>query len=186
MAAIATIKVEGFNDLLARLNELSDEISKQKTDRMWRTILERSAQPILDAVKQRAPKDTGQLAMRIYMKVRRSNARDKRSSQYLGDEYIARILASPLRDESTRHRVVTKRKKKDGSYVVQTVWRGKRPVAISQEFGNAKTPAQPFMRVGMRQARDQSIETMKMLLQLKIQELARSKARATSTPYWMR
>jgi HK97 gp10 family phage protein len=165
-------QVEGMDDLFAQLNNLKDEIGKQKTDRIWREVVTRAAQPILEAVKSNAPKDTGQLADRIYMKVRRPKARDKNGKFYLGEEYFARIIASPLRDTSELHMIVNKR----GN--TQTVWKKKKPVAISQEFGNARVPAHPFMRPGLLQAKNHAVQIMGDILKLKIADITRAKNRA--------
>lgn len=167
-------QVEGMDDLFAQLNNLKQEIGKQKTDRIWREVVTRAAEPILEAVKSGAPRDTGQLADRIYMKVRRPKARDKTGKYYLGEEYYARIIASPLRDDSQLHGIINKRGK------FQTVWRNKKPVAISQEFGNARVPAQPFMRTGLRLARGQAVQIMGDVLKIKIAEITRAKNRAAS------
>jgi len=180
MAVQIQYKVEGFEELMGQLNSFKEEIGKQKTDRIWRNLVKRSAEPILQAVKAGAPKDTGQLADRIYMKVRRPRRQDKTGKFYAGEEYFARILASPLRNESTRHQILTKRKKKNGDAIWSTVWRGKKPVAISQEFGNARVPATFFMRNGLKRAQRQSIDLMVGLLKIEIAELSRKRNRAAS------
>jgi HK97 gp10 family phage protein len=165
-------KIEGFEALFAAMNEMKEEIGKQKTDKIWREAVRRGAEPILAEIKSRAPRDTGQLQSRIYMKVRRPKTRDKSGKYYLGEEYLARILASPLRDDSREHYIVNKRGR------LQKVWRNKRPVAISQEFGNARTPRHPFMRVSLSVARPSSVQIIKTFLGIKIREYVRAKNRA--------
>jgi HK97 gp10 family phage protein len=162
MAIQESYKVEGFEALYAALKDMKEEIGKQKTDKIWREAVKRGAEPILAEVKSRAPRDTGQLQSRIYMKVRRPKARDKSGKYYLGEEYLARILASPLRDDSREHYIVNKRGR------LQKVWRNKRPVAISQEFGNARTPRHPFMRVSLSVARPSSVQIIQPFLGLSL------------------
>ena len=180
MAVQLELKIEGFGELMSQLNSFKEEIGKQKTDRIWRNILAKSAQPILETVKADAPHKTGQLRDRIYMKVRRAKQRDKAGKFFAGEEYLARILASPLRDESYKHQVLTKRKNKKGQPIWNTVWRGKRPVAVSQEYGNANTPPVPFMRNGLKKAGRLSVNIMSDLIKLQIAELSRKRNRAAS------
>lgn len=180
MAIQIQYQVEGFADLMAQLNEYKEEIGKQKTDRIWRNMVAKAAQPILEAVKQEAPHDTFQLRDRIYLKVRRAKQRDKSGKFYAGEEYMARILASPLRDDTTKHRVLSKRKNKRGENIWTTVWRGKKPVAVSQEFGNARVPATFFMRNGLKRSQKMAVDIMTGLLKITISELARKRARTGS------
>lgn len=133
-------KVDGFDELFAGMAELKEEIGKGKTDRMWREALTIAAQPILDSAKRNAPIDTGQLEEHIYMKVQRPMARDKAGKYYAGEMYMARITVSPIREDTELHFIVNKRGR------VQPVYRNKRPVALSQEFGNAHNGAHPFLR----------------------------------------
>lgn len=141
MAAINEFSVEGFPELFAAMEDIREEIGKGKTDRIWRDAMKSAFAPVLASAKSNAPNDTGQLSQRIYMKVHRPNRSDKQSKYYeRGEIYMARVSASPLRDESQQHVVLNKRGK------FQTVWRNKKPVAVSQEFGNASTPAHPFLR----------------------------------------
>jgi hypothetical protein len=140
MAVQAQFRVDGFDELFANMAELKEEIGKGKTDKMWREALTVSAQPILDAAKRDAPRDSGQLADHIYMKVQRPMARDKAGKYYAGEMYMARITVSPIRDDTELHFILNKRGK------TQPVYKKKRPVAISQEFGNAHNGAHPFLR----------------------------------------
>ena len=172
MAIQYSFKIEGFDALTAALNEMKEEVGKQKTDKIWREAVRRGGEPILEAVKAAAPMDTGQLRQRIYMKVRRPKARDKAGKLYAGEEYMARIIASPLRDESQQHFIVNKKGR------LQSVWRNKKPVAISQEFGNARVPARPFLRPGLRNASNRAVEIVKMFLSIKINEYVRARNRA--------
>lgn len=172
MAIQHSFQVEGFEALNAALNDMKQEIGKQKTDRIWREAVRRGAEPILDAVKAAAPTDTGQLKMRIYMKVRRPKQRDKTGKFYAGEEYLARIIASPLRDDSQKHLIVNRKGR------LQSVWRNKKPVAISQEYGNARTPAHPFLRPGLRAATNSAVNIVKTFLSIKINEYVRARNRA--------
>ena len=172
MAAIQQFSVEGFPELFAAMNSLKEEIGKGKTDKIYREAMKAAFQPVLNSAKQNAPKDTGQLAQRIYMKVHRPNQSDKKSKYYVpGEVYMARVSASPLRDDSQLHTVLNKR----GRF--QNVWRNKRPVAVSQEFGNASTPKHPFLRPALESNVQVVISILGDRLKLAIDEMARKAAR---------
>lgn len=165
-------KVEGFSELFAAMDALKEEIGKGKTDRIWRDAMKGAFTPVLMAAKQNAPKDSGQLAARIYMKVHRPNQGDKGSKHYVpGEIYMARVSASPLRDESTLRTVLNKRGK------FQNVWGNKKPVAISQEFGNASTPKHPFLRPALEANYKLVTDILADKLKLAIDEIARKVAR---------
>jgi HK97 gp10 family phage protein len=172
MSKIVSFKVDGFDSLYAALADMKEEVGKQKTDRIWRAAVQAGAQPILEAVKAAAPKDTGQLSNRIYMKVRRPKGRDKEGKYYAGEEFLARIIASPLRDDSRRWFSLNKKGK------LQSGWRNKKPVAVSQEFGNARVAGHPFLRRGLETASRQAVDIMREILKLKIDAYVRDKNRA--------
>ena len=178
-------QVDGFPELFAAMEALKEEIGKGKTDRIWRDAMKRAFTPVLNAAKQNAPKDSGQLANRIYMKVHRPNQGDKRSKHYVpGEIYMARVSASPLRDESQLHTILNKRGK------FQNVWRGKRPVAVAMEFGNLHTPANssiggfkghhPFLRPALESNYKLVTDILADSLKLAIDEIARKAARQKS------
>lgn len=136
--------VEGFDELFKAMEELAEEIGKGKTDRIWRTAMQYAIEPVLQDAKSYAPYDenskTGHMRDHIYMKVHRPMQRDKSGKYYAGEMYMARVTVSPIRDD-TRMDVILNKKGK-----FQTVYRNKKPVAVSQEFGNARVPGNPFLR----------------------------------------
>lgn len=132
-------KVEGFTELYKAMDELSEEIGQGKTAKIWRTALGFAMEPVLRDVKQRAPVDSGQLRDHIYMKAHKPQGRDKQSSSFKGEMFLARVSVSPKRDDSTERTVLNKR----GRF--QTISYN-RPVALAQEFGNAHTGGHPFIR----------------------------------------
>ena len=147
-------KMEGFDELIKAMDELAEEIGKAKTDRIWRNAMAYAMEPVLEDARAFAPKDTGQLAERIYMKVHRPMARDKNGKYYAGETYMARVTSSPIRNESKLKTVLTKRGK------FQTYWVNKRPVAVSKEFGNAKSAMVPFLRPALSYNTDKVISRL--------------------------
>jgi HK97 gp10 family phage protein len=173
MAVTQEFSVEGFPELFAAMDEMKEEIGKGKTDRIWREALKKAFEPVLRSAQSRAPQDTGQLSKRIYMKVHRPNSSDRRSKYYeQGEIYMARVSASPLRDDSELRVVLNKR----GRF--QNVWGNKRPVAVSQEFGNANNKAQPFLRPALESNVSNVLAILKGSLESAIEEVARKAARA--------
>jgi len=171
MAYSATWQVEGFKELLTTLDAIREEIGKGKTDKIYRNAMKAAMQPILDAAKEFAPEDTGQLREHIYMKVHRPQRRDKNGKYFDGEVYMGRISVNPVRAESQLHHIVNKRGK------LQTVWRNKKPVALSQEFGNAHTPKHGFLRRALEARGRNAVSILEMSLKLSIDEYARSVAR---------
>ena len=173
MAYNAQFEVDGFAELFTALDDIKEEIGKGKTDKIYRSALKSAMQPVLDAAKSAAPKNTGQMADHIYMKVHRPQKRDKSGKYYDGEVYMARVSVSPVREDTQLHHIVNKRGK------IQTVLRNKKPVALSQEFGNARTPSHPFLRTALESKATQVVDILGAILKINIEEFARSKARGT-------
>lgn len=55
----------------------------------------------------------------------------------------------------------------------------KSAVSLSTEFGNARTPAQPFIRSGLQKSHEQAVNVFKRELEDLIVSYARKRARAT-------
>jgi HK97 gp10 family phage protein len=163
-------ETSGFTELFRKMDALSEEIGKGKTDRIWRNAMMYAMEPVLQDAKSFAPKDTGQMANRIYMRVHKPQARDKGSQSYNGEMYIARVTASSLRDDSVQNFTLNKRGK------LQTTYSNKRPVPVSQEFGNARTGGKPFMRPALDMNIDRVQSRLGWAIWQKIEEYTKAKA----------
>lgn len=138
-----SVEVQGFPELFKAMDELSEEIGKGKTDKIWRNALTEAFSIVLESAKTRAPRRTGQLADHLYVKAHRPQNRDKTSKYYDdGETWMVRVTASPKREESQEKTVLTKK----GTF---RTYLKNPPVALSQEFGNAKTAAHPFLRTSL-------------------------------------
>lgn len=144
----AEFSVEGMDELLAKMDLLQEEIGKAKTDAIWRKALRYAMEPVLQDAKTLAPEDTGELEKHIYMKVHRPMSRDKNGKYYAGEVFMARVTSSPLRDDSVKNFSLNKKGKLTGR------WTNLKPVPVSQEFGNARTPANPYMRLSLENNMD--------------------------------
>lgn len=131
--------VTGFDDLFKAMDDLQEEIGKAKTDAIWKKSLTYAFLPVLEKAKQLAPVDTGQLRDNLYIKAQRPAARDKRSIYYAGESFMVRVTLRPQREQS----VVNVKLDKKGRF--RNVYKNP-PVGLSQEFGNARTAAHPFLR----------------------------------------
>jgi HK97 gp10 family phage protein len=161
-----TTSIDGFESLNKALDMLREEFGKGKTDAIYRKAMKAAMQPVLDAAKTYAPKDTDQLEQHIYMKVHRPMARDKAGKYYAGEVYMARVSASPVREDSEIKVILTKKGK------FQNYWSGLKPVAVSQEFGNARTPAHPFLRPALDNNMDRVQNLLGVNLWSEIEKLA--------------
>ncbi len=169
---LSSAQVEGFPELFAAMEKIKEEVGKGKTDRIWRNAMKAAFAPVLAAAKANAPKNTGQLADRIYMKVHRPSSRDKQSKRFTpGEIYMARVTASTLRDDSELHFILNRKGK------FQTTWRKKKPVAISQEFGNSKTPAHPFLRPALESNIRVVLDILDLQLRNAIESIAKQSAK---------
>lgn len=153
MSVQMSVKVEGFEDLFKQMNELAQEIGKGKTDRIWRNALKYAMEPVLEKAKSLAPKDSGQLADHLYIKVHKPQSRDKASKYYEGEMYMARVTLNPKREDTVKHTVLNKRGKFQNYYV-------NRPVGLAQEFGTAGNAPQPFLRPALESSNQEVIDRL--------------------------
>ncbi len=146
-------KVSGFEELYKAMDDLAEEIGKAKTDRIWKRALGYAMEPVLERVRANAPVDSGQLQDHVYMKAHRPQGRDKQSSSFQGEVMMARVSVSPKRDDSVERTVLNKR----GNFQTYGLHR---PVALAQEFGNAKQAARPFIRPALESNHQQVIDRL--------------------------
>jgi HK97 gp10 family phage protein len=166
MATNGTFQATGFEDLFKRLDALKEEIGKGKTDKIYRTAMKYAMEIVEQDAKSHAPRVTGQLQDHIYLKVHRPMARDKSGKAYAGEVYMARVTSSTLRDDTVYNLILNKRNK------FQTVTSNKHPVPVSNEFGNARTPAHPFLRPALENNMDKIQSRLGWSLWQQIEKLA--------------
>ncbi|MEI8138032.1 MAG: hypothetical protein WCH21_11965 [Bacteroidota bacterium] len=169
MAINQTFEVKGFEELFARMDELRDEIGTGKTDRIWRNVLSYAMEPVLQDAKAFAPHNTGQLENHIYMKVQRPQMLDKASKFYQGETYMARVTSSPIRDDSVLNYTVNKKGKLKAS------WSNKKPVPISQEYGNKRVPKHEYLHPALNNNIDKIQTRLAQALMEQINKIAEGK-----------
>ncbi|CAB4133902.1 hypothetical protein UFOVP263_48 [uncultured Caudovirales phage] len=173
MAVTHQFEVEGMEALFKKMDDLRDEIGKGKTDKIWRQVMTYAMEPVLQDCVSTAPYDPnskdGHMRDHIYMAVHKPKSRDKGSASYQGELYMARVTVSPIRDSTTWHTRINKR----GNF--QTTTRGKKPVAVSMEFGNAHVAAQPFIRQSLSTNIDNVTSRLGEAIMAQINRLAEKK-----------
>lgn len=126
MADAFTVKAEGFKELEAVLVQMGEELGYDApAQKVLIPAMRQAMQPVLAQARALSPYDESNLEgphMRDTLRItaRKPNSRDQRST------YI---------------------NKTDAAIATVTVRTDKR--AISQEFGNARVPAQPFLRISL-------------------------------------
>jgi HK97 gp10 family phage protein len=147
-------KTEGFEELEQQLLDLAngfrgDLVMRNTVTKAVRVAME----PVLSSVIARAPydeKNTGPIHLRDTARIdaRIPTAGDRKS------EYVSQTDA-----------------------VIGVVSVKKSAVSLSQEFGNARTTAQPFLRVSLESNRDNIINTLKSELAVSIPAYAKKLAK---------
>lgn len=152
-----TFKFEGLSDVLQVFDELAQEIGdKQAKSKVLLPAVRKVMRPVLDQARSSAPKDTGALAKHLQIEARRPNRRDLRS-KYVNpsDAVIAAVTTKAFPKKLRRQfyeenkallesNKVAYRKKFQQFALSQGFPYDAR--AMAQEFGTAKTPAQPYLR----------------------------------------
>lgn len=149
-------KTEGFEALEKTLLELSKQINSRGENLEFRRILTKSAEeamkPVEEMARTLAPYD------------------ENRRSSNTGKPHLKNTVRLDFR--------VPNEKDKQSHYVSQTdaaiavVSVKKSAVSLSQEFGNATTTAQPYLRISLEKNRGKVIETLKSELGTRIEAFA--------------
>ena len=127
-----SIKLEGVGSVQAVFRELADEIGDKKANsKILIPAVREAMKPVLAKAIAEAPEDTGGLKRSLQVEARRPNRKDKRS------KYIANT-------DTVISLVTTAPGKKLAKLGIKIDAR-----AIAQEFGTAKHPAHPYLRVAL-------------------------------------
>lgn len=127
-----SIKLEGIGSVHAVFRELADEIGDKKANsKILIPAVREAMKPVLAKARTDAPVDTGGLKRSLQVEARRPNRKDKRS------KYIANT-------DTVISLVTTAPGKKLAKLGIKSDAR-----AIAQEFGTAKHPAHPYLRVAL-------------------------------------
>ena len=174
--AKVSFKIEGLDNLLRNFDDIAEQIGDKKaTSKVLVPALREAMKPALQAIRAAAPKDTGALAQFLHIEARRPNKRDKRSLYVRqGDTTIALVTTKAfpkkLKKEFYAENAslsATQKSKAFKKFALSTGF----PYdarAVAQEFGSARNPAHPFMRVGMETASPAITENLGRILAYRI------------------
>jgi hypothetical protein len=149
-------KTEGFEALEKTLLELSKQINSRGENLEFRRILTKSAEeamkPVEEMVRTLAPYD--------------ENRRANRTGQPHLKNTVRLDFRAPNEKDKQSHYV----SQTDAAIAVVSV--KKSAVSLSQEFSNARTAAQPFLRVSLETNRKKVIDILKSELGTRIEAFA--------------
>jgi HK97 gp10 family phage protein len=142
-----TFKATGFKELEEVLIEMGEDLCYGKTaSRVLIPAVKSAMQPVLQTAKQMAPYDES-----------------NNTSQHLRDTLKLTVRVPTPRDQKSMY--VEKSDIVMGLVSVRTDKRG-----ISQEFGNARVPAKPFMRRALEGQANQVVNILGTYLTFKLQQ----------------
>lgn len=144
------IKLEGFSELEATLLKLSNEISSRGENLEFRRVLTKSAEAAMEPVRLSA------ITMAPYDSV------GNKTGIHLRD--TVRLNSRIPDGKDTKSHYVSE---SDAAIAVVSV--KKSAVSLSQEFGNARTTAQPYLRVSLERNKDKVLEILKSEMTFRMQ-----------------
>ena len=137
-------KLEGMEELLEVFNQIRDDFGEKDANKILKSAVHASMQPVLMTAKALAPVDTGALAASLRIESRRPTAKDKRS-RYIKttDTIIGTVTTAP--GNVLKNRSFHKLHAPAGQRIKQ-IGIPSDARANVQEFGSYKMAAHPFMR----------------------------------------
>jgi len=154
MATTEVYKLEGLKELEVVLLEIGNEFCYDKTARRFLIpALKEAMKPVFTTMKSLIPydeKNTHPVHMKDNLKIsgRQPNAKDKRS-EYSSPNDIAIALVGVKTDRR----------------------------AISQEFGNARVPAQPYMRISLQYASNAVVDSLATIFKKRLEKYKSKKVK---------
>ena len=129
-------EIKGFKEFENLMIEFESEMTRQKSDQIWKGILKDAMTPVYLAAVSNAPIKTGQLRSHIVLRAEREKSA-KLGNVILTDQIIARVTSGAKR-EGDRIRTIA-RSNSRGRIRFSDV-RERRPVPKAAEYGNTRFP----------------------------------------------
>lgn len=178
MATNDKFQVTGIKETLDVFKQLADEIGdKKSTSKILVPALKEAMERVQSMARMMAPSDTGELRKSIGIVGRRPTGRDKRS-KYISNTDVAiamvstKVIPKDVHKEFSRANKGLKGKERSAAKRKFLTDQGynydKR--AISQEFGTAKIPAQPYMRTALESQAAAVVAKLGQILRQKIEQ----------------
>jgi len=157
------VKLEGFSELEATLLQLSREISSRGENLEFRRILTKSAEAAMRPVEESV------VALAPYDANRRANKADQ--------PHLKNTIRLDARVPNEKDKLSHFVNESDAAIAVVSV--KKSAVSLSQEFGNARTSAQPYLRISLERNRTKVVDILKSEMEARmgafVQRLAKKK-----------
>jgi len=157
------VKLEGFSELEATLLQLSREISSRGENLEFRRILTKSAEAAMRPVEESV------VALAPYDANRRANKADQ--------PHLKNTVRLDARVPNEKDKLSHFVNESDAAIAVVSV--KKSAVSLSQEFGNARTAAQPYLRISLERNRTKVVDILKSEMDARmgafVQRLAKKK-----------
>lgn len=139
------VKLEGFSELEKTLLELSKQMSSRGENLEFRRVLTKSAEaamkPVEEFARAKAPYD------------------ENRRSKDVGKPHLKNTVRLDFRVPNEKDKMSHYVNETDAAIAVVSV--KKSAVSLSQEFGNARTTAQPFLRLALETNRKEVVDILK-------------------------
>lgn len=179
-----TIKLEGVGNVALAFDQLAAEIGDKKaTSKILVPAVREALKPVLSDAQRRAPEDTGGLRLSLLVEARRPTRRDRRSKYITQtDTVIAAVTTASgkkLAAMSEGKGLLRARKRlmKMGATAEQAAnFQGIKSDAraMSQEFGSARNPAHPYLRVALESNAQETVNRLGQILARRIQQFKRT------------
>ena len=148
-----SIKLEGVGNVERIFRELADEIGDKKANsKILVPAVREAMKPVLAQARADAPEDTGGLKRSLQVEARRPTRKDK-GSKYISstDTVISLVTTAPG--------------KKLAKMGINSDAR-----AIAQEFGTARNPKQPYLRMALESQSQSVVNSLAQILARRIDQ----------------
>ena len=179
-----TVKLEGIGNVYQAFEQLAAEIGDKKaTSKVLVPAVREAMKPVLARAQSNAPVDTGGLKLSLQIEARRPSKRDRRSKYITQtDTVIASVTTASGKKLAkmsegmglikARKRLVKMGATTEDAAKFMGIESDAR--AMSQEFGNSRNPAQPYMRPALESMAQETVNTLGKVLGRRIQQFKRT------------
>lgn len=173
-----TIKLEGIGEVDKALRELENDFGqKESAKRVLVPAVREALKPVLMQAIANAPKDTGGLALSLQVEARRPTSRDRRSKYITQTDTVIGAVTTASAKKLARMSegkglASARRKLKKLGFENPQEFTGvdSDARAMSQEFGTAKIPAQPYLRPALESNAQTTVNRLADILKRRINE----------------
>jgi HK97 gp10 family phage protein len=148
-----SFKLEGIGNVHAAFEELANEIGDKKaTSKILVPAVREAMKPVLAKARANAPVDTGGLKRSLQVEARRPNRKDKRSKYIVSTDTVISLVTTAPGKKLAKMGIASDAR------------------AIAQEFGTARNPAQPYLRVALESESQNTVNILAKILARRIDQ----------------